>query len=133
MREGWWKGNYFILFDEQEVVAATTRYETSRFLPGYEIVGLRGWDDFLVRNSAGAIYTVPTVPMAARYVEVFTPSVQGQDFESDVRYAGKIKWYVHPIVFGGSPSANENTVWVDHAAHSQLVRFWNDKYRAATS
>jgi hypothetical protein len=50
--------------------------------------------------------------------------------ERDDRFAGKIKWYVTPLVFGGDPKIGDNLVWVSHEEHAQLVRWWNEQYRA---
>jgi hypothetical protein len=123
MREGWWKDNYLVLFEESEIPVVTARYALSRFLPRYEIVGLCGWDDFLVRDSAGRVCSVPTVPANARHLEPFTLPTQDEKLETDVRFTGKIKWYIKPIVFGGDPAAEENMKWVDHGDHAQLVTF----------
>ena len=62
MREGWLGDNYRILFDESEIPLVSERYAISNSLPGYQILGLLGWDDFIVRSSAGQAYSVPTVP-----------------------------------------------------------------------
>jgi hypothetical protein len=129
MREGWAKDHYLILFEEPEVIAATDRYQLSQFLPGYDIIGLRGWDDFLLRDTAGFLYSVPTVPLAMRYLGRLSEPPCDKALEADVRFTGKIKWYVKPIVFGGNPTAQENTVWVDHAKHVELVRWWKNRYR----
>jgi hypothetical protein len=50
--------------------------------------------------------------------------------QPDGRFAGKIKWYLKPIAFGGNASVGENLVWVSHDEHAQLVKWWNDKYRS---
>ncbi len=66
MLEGWHGDDYLILFDESEVAAASDRYEVLRLLPGFKVLGLRSWDDFIVRNASGQIYSVPTLPLDAR-------------------------------------------------------------------
>ena len=63
LREGgWWKGDYYVLFDAAEVERMTNLYGIERDLPGYKIIGLKGWDDFIVRGVRKDVYSVPTVP-----------------------------------------------------------------------
>jgi hypothetical protein len=129
MREGWHKDDYLILFDEEEISAVSDRYAISQSLPGYQVVGMRGWDDFIVRDTAGRTYSLPTLVPDPRHL---APVVLPNDrtvLKSDDRFTGKIKWYVKPILFGGSPDPDENLTWVSHEQHAQLVRWWNQKYR----
>ena len=132
MREGWRKDDYLILFEESEIDAANVRYAISQFLPGYEIVGLWFWDDFVVRDSSGRTYTVPTVAPLSRYLEPFAPPQSNEPLETDVRFEGKVKWYVKPVMFSGSPTDEANVTWVDHATHAELVRWWNNVYLNST-
>jgi hypothetical protein len=53
MREGWYGEEYLVLFDASEVSEASVRYDIASSLPGYEVLGLRGWDDLIVRDTAG--------------------------------------------------------------------------------
>jgi len=78
-----------------------------------------GWygDDYLILFDESEI------------VEPFCAPTQGAALKSDPRFAGKINWCVQPVVFGGNPRLGENIIWVDHSRHSQLVLFWNRKYR----
>ena len=71
MIEGWYGDDYLIFFEESELSSAETRYNFTTLLPGFQIVGLRGWNDFIVRDSAGHTYSVPTVPIDKRYLETF--------------------------------------------------------------
>src|SRR5437660_7323047 len=130
MREGWVSDDYLILFDDSEVTAALERYSLS--LAGYEIVGLRNWDDFIIRDRNGNTYCVPTVPAIPEYVSTFSVPDVGA-LQSDARFSGKIKWHVKPIVFGGDPQQEDNVAWVGHEQHVQLVKWWNDQYRAIKS
>ena len=66
MREGWHGEDYLVLFDESELAAASDRYEMVRLLPGFVILGLRSWDDFIVRDTNGETYSVPTLPVAEK-------------------------------------------------------------------
>jgi hypothetical protein len=132
MQEGWHGEEYLVLFDASEAPQASARYDIARSLPGYEVVGLRGWDDLIVRDPAGALFTVPTVPLLPSDLEPFQLPESSTALERDPRFTGRIKWYVTPIVFGGDPGAGENLIWVDHERHSQLVRWWNDQYRQLT-
>ena len=132
MREGWRGDDYFILFSDDEARNASDRYGISAMLPGYGIVGLIGWDDFILRDSDGRFFKVPTVPCISRGLEpLSTPPID--DLEPDGRYSGKVKWYLKPIVFGGDPRIGENLKWVSHEQHAELVRWWNKLYRDVTA
>jgi hypothetical protein len=128
MREGWHNDDYLILFDEPEIAAVSDRYQISRMLPGYKIVGLRSWDDFLVRDAAGHTYTIPAVVPDLRHRSPFALPNDQAVLQGDDRFAGKIKWYVKPILFGGSPDMGENLTWVSHEQHAELVKWWSEKY-----
>jgi len=130
MKEGWLADDYLILFDEAEVGAASDRYAISQLLPGFQVLGLRGWDDFILRDSEGQTYSVPTVPTDQRYLSPFPLPGAGSRLRPDPRHSERIKWYVTPIVFGGDPGVGANLVWVSHEEHAQLVRWWNDMYRS---
>ena len=131
MIEGWHGNDHFVVFDELETEEATQRYGIEERLPGFQIVGLRGWDDFIIRETNGQLFTVPTVPLVSKYVQAFAGSVP-RDLEPD-EHAGMVKWYVTPIVFGGSPELGPNLTWVTHREHDQFVRWWNRQYDLATS
>ena len=130
MNEGWHGDDYLILFEGFEILAAENRYGFAKFLPGYRLIGLCGWDDFIVRDEAGHFYSIPTVPIDPQFLEPFTPPQPEAKLVSDPKFAGKIKWYVQPIVLGGDPKAGENLTWVTHEQHGQLVQWWNEKYRS---
>lgn len=132
MREGWRDDDYLILFDESEVSIVTTRYGISRYLRGYSIVGLKGWDDFIIRDERGKLFTVPTIPIAEDYLSPCHLDLSNVTFNEDPRYREKIKWYVQPVVFGGDPQSEDNMTWVTHEKHAELVRWWNDMYRKAS-
>ena len=51
-----------------------------------------------------------------------------QTLTPDPRFAGRIKWYVQPVAFGGDPTHEANILWVGHEQHGELVRWWNDLY-----
>jgi len=128
MIEGWHGDDYLILFDQAEISLATTRYAITEWLPGFEIIGLRGWDDFIVRNSQDQTYTIPTVPLDSKLLEGFELPRQLPSLESNLQFRGKIKWYVKPLVFGGDPNLGDNVIWADHDQHGQLVKWWNEQY-----
>ena len=130
MTEGCYGDDHLILFDEAEVSSVSGRYAISQFLPGYQVIGLRGWDDFILRDSTGRTYTVPTVPAIAEYISPYALPLAGSSLGSDDRFRGKIKWYVQPVVFGGDPNLGKNVIWVSHEQHAQLVKYWNDLYRS---
>jgi hypothetical protein len=128
LQEGWRADDYLILFSEAEVPSTSNRYEISKFLPGYQIIGLCGWDDFILRDSLGKTYCVPTIPLDRKYVESYPSPDPSQPLEFDERYCGKIKWYIKPIVFGGKAEIGNNLTWVSHEQHGELVRWWNNLY-----
>lgn len=51
------------------------------------------------------------------------------ELEPDSRLAGKIKWYIKPLIFGGDPESEDNLTWLPHDQHIDLVTWWNAKYR----
>jgi hypothetical protein len=132
MREGWSGDDYLILLDESEAEEISTRLSIDAVLPGHRIIGLRGWDDFIVQNPTGKSFTIPTVPMAPQYLQefVFSPAIQLQE---DLQLTGKRKWYTTPIVFGGDPSSTDNISWVSHKQHIDLILWWNEQYRRSVT
>ena len=133
MNEGWFGDDYLILFGESEVAIESERYDLSRLLPGYQVLGLRTWDDFILRDSQGKTFSIPTVPLDLRYLAPYVITARTEDLIPDARFRGKIKWYVKPIVFSGDPKIGENVTWVRLDEHAQLVRWWNDLYRSVQS
>ncbi|WP_238340624.1 hypothetical protein [Pseudomonas kairouanensis] len=71
MNEGWQHDDYFIVFAEDESKAAMKAYRFDHHLPGYTLLGLKGWDDFIVINSFGVMFTIPTLPLDASYAAPF--------------------------------------------------------------
>jgi hypothetical protein len=131
MKEGWLADDYLILFETSEIESTTLRYGLPEFLPGYEVIGLRGWDDLIVSDSAGQTYTVPSVPLVTKYLEPY--SIPAGNPEPEELLSGKIKWYVQPLAFNGDPEAESNIIWVTHEQHGQLVIWWNTRYQALIS
>jgi len=129
MVEGWHDDEYLILFEGSEVSSASLRYQVSQYLPGYEVVGLRGWDDLIVRDTAGHTFALPVVPLDPQHLSPFQRPASSARLRSDPRFVGKVKWYTKPLVFGGDPNADDNVTWVDHAQHGQLAAWWNKMYR----
>jgi hypothetical protein len=129
MKEGWLGDEYLILFDDLEVAAFSERYALSRFLPGFQVLGLRGWDDFIVRDSQGSTFTIPTVPIDPQYLAPFAMPERVDRLGPDARFSGKIKWYVKPVLFGGDPGLAKNLIWVTPEKHAELVQWWNDPSR----
>ena len=132
MNEGWYGDDHLILFNEDEIASASDRYSVSQFLPGYKVIGLRGWDDFILQDSSGATYCAPTIPAVAAHVSAYALPSSGTTLSPDDRFRGKIKWYVKPVVFGGDPEFGQNVFWVSHDEHPALVKSWNNIYRGVT-
>jgi hypothetical protein len=119
--------------DGSEASAASDGYAISQVLPGFKAIGLRGWDDFILQDSNGATFSVPTVPAIPAYLSPYALPPAGSTLAPDDRFHNKIKWYVRPVVFGGDPQLGANVVWVSHDEHAQLVKYWNDVYRSVKS
>lgn len=129
MKEGWFGEDYLVLFTDEEIRLASERYGISAVLPGYQIIGLRGWDDFIVQRPNGEVFTVPTVPCDAGLLRPFHLPLPGFELRSDQRFNGMLKWYVQPVAFGGDPAPGQNLRWITHDEHAELVRWWNSRYR----
>jgi hypothetical protein len=129
LKDGWLNNDFFIILDELEVKSWSERYAISTMLPGHQIVGLKGWDDFVIRNNDGHLFLVPTVPCVREYVQPFGNLIVDFELKPAPSFSAKIKWYTQPIVFGGDPTSQENMTWVTFDQHSDLVKWWNEKYQ----
>lgn len=130
MKEGWFNDEYFALYENQEEAAsATARYRISEYLPGFIVVGLKFWDYFILCETDGKYYTVPTVPLAREELRAYSFASAPLKLRADAKLAGKIKWYIQPIVFSGSPSDPKNMAWISHDQHVEAVVYWNKMYR----
>jgi hypothetical protein len=127
MDEGWNSNKYWIIFNKKEITQYTKSYDIERYLKGYKIIGLLGWDDFIVEDKTKRHFTVPTIPISSKYLNEIDYKVITQ-VEEDPRYKGKIKWYIKPIVFGGNPNDSNNIKWISIEEHIQIVRWWNNTY-----
>jgi hypothetical protein len=132
MIEGWYVNDYLILFDEPESEQLTEGYRVRQYLPELTVVGILGWDDFILRDQAGQLFRAPTVPLLQKYVDELEQIPDASRLTPDVRFSGKIKWYTKPVVFGGDPRSEENMIWVDIQKHQALVQWWNQKYKEVT-
>jgi hypothetical protein len=130
VKEGWVGDVYLILFDESEAANLSELYGFFEMLPGYQVLGLRGWDDFIVRDSEQRIFSVPTIPLDRHHLSPFAIPGRIDNLHPDARLHGRIKWYVKPIVFGGDPGLGEKVCWVSLEEHARLVRWWNNLYRS---
>jgi hypothetical protein len=130
--EGWLDDEYLVLFSEAERSVQAERYGISEALPGCILVGLRGWDEFIVLDEAGRMLSLPTMPLVLANATPFTLPCSF-DLAADSRFADKIKWYVKPLVFGGDVEDPNNLTWVSLTQHAELVVWWNAQYKFATS
>jgi hypothetical protein len=90
------------------------------------------WDDFIVQGENGDTYTLPAVPCDSTELARFQVPT-AKELVPDSRFAGKVRWFIKPIKFGGSATASENTTWVSLTQHADLVRWWNTLYRDLTA
>ena len=130
MVEGW-NGNDYVIWFQQDAAALQSAYGLEMFLPGYRLVGLRDWDDFIVEDAQGDQFSLPTVPVESSRLESFPPLGSEVKLVADPRFTGRIKWYLKPIVFGGDPEPGPNVAWISVTQHAELVQWWNRKYREA--
>jgi len=128
MREGWFEEEYYILFDQNESLDATKRYSISCYLEGFRLMGLFGWDDFILSKDR-QLFTVPTVPIETKYLEPALFKELPATLEQDKNVVSKIRWYIKPVVLGGDPISEDNIIWVNHQEHIELVAYWNQQYR----
>ena len=105
------------------------KYSLADYLPGYALVGLRGWDDFIVRDEKNALFTILAVPLTADLLRPFPIEIEPSHIKADSRFTGKIKWYIQPIIFGGDPQAQKNMTWIPIDTHAEAVNYWNKLYR----
>jgi hypothetical protein len=127
MTEGWHDDEYLVRFSEDEVEPVTERYGPKHFINGFRIVGLRGWDDFILQDTKGKSFTMPTVPIAIEYLKPFMLVIDSSKVRPDSRFTGKVKRYAKPPIFGGDPQAKENMTWIDFQRHADAVQWWNQK------
>jgi len=130
MKDGWYNDQYFALAEsQQEAMLLTAEYGISESLPIYFFVGLVGWDDFILTNEDGSYYKVSTVPLKNEELEPYQFYSENIRMEADPRFNGKVKWYITPLIFGGSPTDPKNMTWISYSEHTQFVRWWNAKYQ----
>ena len=129
MKEGWHNDDYLILFEGSEAEEKERDYEIDRLLPGHRLLGIVGWDYFLVSDRENhRVFRVPTIPLILEEKEEWLHELDSGALKPDERFQGKIKWYVKPIVFGGDPDLGPNLVWISHEDHVQCVKYWNQIY-----
>ena len=129
MREGWCNEDYWVLCEDQkEAERLTVIYGLAEYLAGYFIVGLKGWDDFILIDRESQYFSVPTVPLERASLAPFRFPAETLRLESDEKFTKKIKWYLKPIRFGGDPSAKENMTWLSLHEHAGAVKWWNKFY-----
>ena len=126
MQEGWFNDEYLILYSAEESAVLAASYGFAHSLPGFTLIGLRFWDNFIAVDAAGRMCSLPTVPLKPAMAESF--SLPGDlALKPDARFTGKIKWYVKPLAVGGDPGDEGNLTWLDQQQHAQLVSWWNEK------
>jgi hypothetical protein len=128
MIEGWHNEDYLVLFDETESREISHSYCIDNYFGGFAIVGLKGWDDFIIEDALGSLFTVPTVPIERSRVVAIDFQIDRSCLRPDERVLGKIKWYTKPLIFGGDANVGENIIWVTLEQHVQLVNWWNELY-----
>ena len=128
MTEGWHDKDYVQLFDEADVYRLTQAYRFPPSMIDYRVIGLIGWDDFILKKYDGSVAQIPTVPLDFEYLRPLPLSIENAKILPDSRFVGKIKWYIQPLVFGGDATSEKNMAWLSLDQHIQAVTFWNRKY-----
>jgi len=102
MKEGWYNDDYLILFEGSEAEDKERDYEIDRLLPGHRLLGMVGWDYFLVMNRENQrVFRVPTIPLILKEKEEWPHKVDLAALKPDERFQGKVKWYLKPC-WGGN-------------------------------
>ena len=107
----------------------TAEYGISESLSGYFFIGLIGWDDFILSSEDGNYFRVPTVPLTHKDLKPYQFPAEKIRMEVDPKFTEKVKWYITPVIFGGSPTDEKNIAWISYSQHAQFVRWWNEKYQ----
>lgn len=122
MKEGWHNDDYLILFEIKEIQQKEEGYEINRFLPGYSLLGMVGWDYFLVMDRENQrLFRIPTIPIVLTEKQAWNHKIDLEALKPDGRFQGKVKWYLKPIVFGGDPNPGNNMTWISHEDHVQAM------------
>jgi hypothetical protein len=129
MTEGWHDKEYLILFDQPEIDRLGEAYSFPPSLSSYRVVGLCGWDDFVLQNQDGSLVRIPTVPLDVAYIMPLQFRIESATIQPDSRFTGKIKWYIKPLAFGGDATAQTNMAWLSLEQHIEAVKWWNQMYR----
>jgi hypothetical protein len=87
--QGWFGDDYLILFTDSESSLAADSYGISQVFPGFKVIGLRGWDDFILQDAKGSTYSVPTVPAIPMHLLPYALPVAGSTLVPDDRYHNK--------------------------------------------
>jgi len=127
MNEGWQNDDHLIVLTEDESAIAMTAYNFDGSIPGYPVIGLKGWDEFIVIGPSSDAHVVPTVLLDAYQAAPYALP-QEISLQSDSRFAGKIKWHLKPLVVGGSALDETNVAWISHAQRAEVDRWWNEQY-----
>jgi len=69
------------------------------------------------------------VPLTNDRLDHYEFPIENLRLEVDPAVAGRVKWYVTPLIMGGSPTDEKNMTWLSYGEHMQLVRWWNAKYQ----
>lgn len=128
MIQGWHDDEYLNLFDEAESQQMARLYALSYSFADFQIVGLIGWDDFILCDGQGLLFRVPTIPAVVEEMKPLALVIDPSRVVPDVRFTNRVMWYVQPIVFGGNPEKGDNMTWITLEQHAELVRWWNAKY-----
>lgn len=138
--------HYLRLYPIEELTAVNEAYEVQAFVPNIFVFGSNGSGDayaFMVDTAPFGIIEIPFLPLDLEYSQPqdapFLAFYRGlAEAEPDVEgpfpplvdetALGKEVWERHPIVLGGSASA-ENQILADTITHARLCVVWNKVFR----
>jgi hypothetical protein len=126
VKEGWAGNDYLILFFGAERGDWTSNYSVAKRLPGFELIGICGWDDLIVAGPNGVLYRVPAVPMRVDKIQLYEFPDEFV-LRPEPELVGKIPWRIKPMAFDGDIYDKENVALVSLEEHAQLVSWWNDQ------
>jgi len=142
--EGFVGDAYLRLWRAAELVPLNAAYAVEEFAPGLLLIGTTGGGDSYALDlptGIAAVYSVPLIPLRRERAERVAddvgdllrrlaatgaadapPAINPATFGYEVHE-------VHPVAFGGDPSAMDNKAFVTPAQHAELAAWWNRKYR----
>ena len=133
--EGWIDDDYVRIYAADNRQKIASLYEFNTYLPGFILYGSYGLDA-ICQGVDKKIYLIPWIPLDKEHGKERYPNLES--FEKDIERIHKATkdyihfekeiHFVHPIIFGGSPTEQANIKMIDQNAHAEICRYWNKVY-----